>query len=124
MQRYNLSILQYHSHASLDPVNRARCPGVSFSFSQLFNFLGGTQVSSFFDDPSLLAIWNSIVPNTNYNTGLASAWRQDMRAGKFRGAPMGAELSLMWNGTKVPVLQCLGGFYTWENASARWHSYV
>jgi hypothetical protein len=38
-RRYNLGTLDIHSHASINPINKARCPGPAFNFQQMFTYI-------------------------------------------------------------------------------------
>ena len=38
-QRFNLTTMDIHSHHSINPINKANCPGSQFSFDQLFNYI-------------------------------------------------------------------------------------
>src|SRR5258708_25501906 len=38
-QKHHIGIAHIHSHASIDPINRARCPGSTYDFQALFTFL-------------------------------------------------------------------------------------
>lgn len=122
-KRYpGMTTLQIKSHASLDPVNRARCPGSTFDFQQLFNYIqtgGGSNVVN----PSFLqTLFHSVVPGGDMTSGLGNAWQRDVSTGMWRGAPLIHEGSIEWKGVNVPWLLCSGGFYTWESGIAYWHA--
>jgi hypothetical protein len=38
-QKYHIAIDHIHGHASINPINRARCPGATYDFQALFSFL-------------------------------------------------------------------------------------
>jgi N-acetylmuramoyl-L-alanine amidase len=121
-QRYHMGILQIHSHASLDPVNRARCPGPTFDFQQLFNYIQTGGRGNVVNQSFLQTLFNSVVPGGDMTSGLGNAWQRDVSAGMWRGAPLIHEGSIEWKGVSVPWLLCSGGFYTWESDIAYWHA--
>jgi N-acetyl-anhydromuramyl-L-alanine amidase AmpD len=44
--KYKIPLSNIKSHASLDPINRARCPGPNFPWQELFDYLGGATVAN------------------------------------------------------------------------------
>lgn len=109
-QKYGIDSSHIHSHASIDPVNRSRCPGPTFDFNQLFSFL---------QKPSALEVdaqnvWNStafLFGNSplSYESGIALSWRdRRINQGKLMPPPTTREYdSVDWNGNAV-VCQMFG----------------
>lgn len=109
-RRYGIGASNIHSHMSIDPVNRSRCPGPTFDFSQLFRFL--IAPSPFEIDAS--HVWKSTaflfggVP-LSYESGIALSWRdRRINQGKLMPPPTTREYdSVDWNGNPV-VCQIFG----------------
>ncbi len=127
-EQYNLSINQIHGHASIDPVNRSRCPGVSFNFNQLFQFVqtGGNMAQSI--TQAAQDTWNSTAflfggKPLPYDTGIANSWKSIYLSGKNMPAPTTPEFpSIDWSGNPVTVqlfstLRC-----EWVNGQAHWYN--
>lgn len=116
-ERYNIGWPNIHSHASIDPVNRARCPGPTFDFNQLFTYIDekgkppvppnrpspptGFKLQQFQD------IWKQ-GGNFPLDSAIAQEWMlysQDY----FIGPPTCAEFQTVdWNGQPI-LMQLFGG---------------
>lgn len=111
-QRYGIDTAHIHSHASIDPVNRARCPGPTFNFNQLFQFLSGPSPREL-DAENL---WNStgflFGGPLNYNSGIALSWRnRRVNQGLLMPPPTTREYdSVDWDGNRV-VCQVFGSVH-------------
>jgi len=49
VDKYNIPLSNIKSHASLDPISRARCPGPAFPWQELFAYLNSGQEESMID---------------------------------------------------------------------------
>ncbi len=118
-------------HFSIDPVNRARCPG-NFDFNALWAYLsGGTPVANTQPTPSQLKSaqdsWDSVLKSTPAGpapkgTGIYQAWVAALVvSGKFYGPPLTREYdSVDWNGNKITVQEFAHARCEW-NGSANWY---
>lgn len=101
------------SHADIDSVSRARCPG-PYPWSELWTFLkGGTPVTpSKWQIADAASEWNStatMFPGNaapNYTSGIAQAWRDRLYKGSRMGPPLTNEYdSTDWGGNAIKVQQ-------------------
>lgn len=117
-QRYGIGWENIHSHASIDPVNRARCPGPTFDFNQLFSYIqnGGNPQPPMPNKPNpptghmlqqFQDIWKQ-GGNFPLDSAIAADWMlysQDF----FIGPPTCAEFQTVdWNGQPI-LMQLFGG---------------
>lgn len=74
---------------SLDPVNRARCPGSTFDFNQLFNFINKGLNPVTPPSPEQIKAfqieWASEQPTASLTSAIALQAQADYVAGKFHG---------------------------------------
>jgi N-acetyl-anhydromuramyl-L-alanine amidase AmpD len=125
--RYNLSTDQIHSHASIDPVNRSRCPGSTYDFNQLFQYVqsGGNMAKSIAQ--AAQDTWNSTAflfggSPLPYNTGIAASWKSIYLSAKNMPAPTTREFSSVdWNGNAV-VVQMFSTIRCEWNGQAHWYN--
>ncbi len=121
VQRYSLTRDQIHSHASIDPVNRARCPGLTFSFSQLFLYISRNSVN--YRMRAADDTWNSILFNgvrVPKDTGIAQAWYAKYQNEGPLPPPSTLEFeSHDWDGNKI-VVQIFGNLRCEWNGSPTW----
>ncbi len=120
------------SHASIDPVNRSRCPGL-YPWSELWAYLkGGTPVANTQPTASQLKeaneCWNSFFkaigqPIPVGGTGIYQAWLSDwINHGKQYGPPITHEYdSNDWNGNKITVQQFAGARCEWVSGVPNWY---
>lgn len=118
-------------HNTLDPVDRARCPG-EFPWSELMSFLQNPAPSPPQNNPhqdqAMQDCWNSckayLQAIPRYDSGIAGAWRAAYTAQKYYGPPLGAEYpSVDWSGTPIIVQEFAHGRCEWVNGSANWYSF-
>jgi N-acetyl-anhydromuramyl-L-alanine amidase AmpD len=116
-KKYGIGIDHIHSHASIDPINKARCPGSTYDFNALFNYIKGGQPMAInpFERAAFEQEWKSIVPTANVNSGIANAAWEDYQLGHFHGPPLKAEEDGKdWNGNPIKVQRLAGGRYEWD----------
>ncbi len=122
------------SHADINSVDRARCPG-TFPWSDLMAFLkGGTPVAP--NKNQIIAAqqeWGSTAssfPNNvspSYTTGIAAAWRDRYYRGQQLGGPTSDEVTtdhdgksrIDWGGNTVIFQYFRYGHAEWSNGSCR-----
>ena len=136
-QRYGIGPANIHSHASIDPVNRSRCPGPTFDFNQLFAYIqaGGnvTPTPSPFDQEAS-DCWNSwfnevaklqgTTPNPPpQGTGIFNSWKTAWTQGHQYGCPLTWEYNTVdGNGNNIIAQQFAGGRCEWRNNSPFWYT--
>jgi hypothetical protein len=122
------------SHASIDPVNRARCPG-DYPWDTLWTYLQGGQqpVNTPPAPPSANQIkaandsWDSVLKSTvagptPKGTGIYQAWLAALVQGKFYGPPLTREYnSVDWPGKPIVVQEFARARCEWIAGSASWY---
>jgi len=113
------------SHADIDSVSRARCPG-HYPWGELWTFLKGGQPPvvtppSKYQIADAAAEWNStaaLFPGSaapNYTSGISQAWRQRLYAGQRMGPPLTNEYdSTDWGGNAIKVQQFTNARCEWR----------
>lgn len=116
-------------HFSIDPVNRARCPG-NYPWDALWAFLKGGQQPM---QPSANQVkaartrWNSVLKNSPdgpapTGSGIYNAWLADYAQGTFWGPPLTHEYdSVDWSGNPIIVQEFAYGWVEWKNGAANWY---
>lgn len=124
VKRYGLSTNNIHSHASMRPGDRARCPGPTFDFTQLFAFItaGGTVNPPTNTDTrtDFIAEWQASIPGISYTSGIANFAWSEYQARRPRGAALSHEFPLS-NGRIGQTVN--NGIIIWENNTATYHPY-
>ena len=124
MQKFHLNLNQFKSHSSMLPRQRARCPGPTFSFSQLFAYLvknGSPPSPSSVRAQAALDTWNYYGLNLPVSTGIALAWFDlYVRQGVVMPPPTGPERkTTSWQ--KLPIIfQMFGNLRCEWDGSAHW----
>jgi len=123
-QRYKIGTARIWGHSSIDPINRSHCPGPSFSFYQLDNFIH-KELATDYILQSAIDTWNSTThlfggTPPRRDTGIAEAWFR-----QYRHAPLPPPLtqefdSVDWGGTHI-VVQLFGHLRAeWYGDHAIW----
>src|SRR5258708_2601671 len=78
VRKYGLSTSNIHSHASMLPTSRSKCPGSTFDFTQLFAYINSGGLAKYLEQ-YLYDTWNSTAhlfggTPPSYTTGIASQW--------------------------------------------------
>lgn len=131
-QRFHIGIDQIHSHASMRPGDRARCPGPTFDFNQMFAFIqagGNVTPPVSLMEQYLQDAWHSTAPlfggtSPRYDTGIASGWRQEARAGHWHGVPLTGEIHTVdpRDGHSVLIIQVFKDTAWWDHTGQlSWH---
>jgi N-acetyl-anhydromuramyl-L-alanine amidase AmpD len=117
------------SHADIDSISRARCPG-PYPWNELWAFLkgGATLAPNKWQIADAQAEWQSteaLFGGTApaYTSGIASVWRDHLYAGSRLGPPLSAEYdSADWGGNPIKVQQFLHARCEWrvDGTSCRW----
>lgn len=108
---YNMQAPDVKTHASIDPVTRARCPG-NYPINVLLGYMNGSivdpkstptpKVPSKYQDVSFHNQWAAVIPNIRTNTGIYKEWVQKKLDGIEYNAPTSNEYtSINWNGTPI-----------------------
>ena len=129
--RFNIDTTHIHSHASIDPQSRARCPGPTFDFQQLFTFIntGGPLVITTDQQVEMDAIWTANKDNPPFNgtpprmgTGIHLSW-QDAYLKKYRfGSATSDEYTVNdFNGVPMQVQNCENATCYWRNDFPFWY---
>lgn len=115
------------SHADIDSVSRARCPG-PYPWTDLIAFLGGQAVTpNKYQIADAATEWQStsmLFPGgtaPSYTTGIAKAWMARVYTGQRLGPPLTGEIdSVDWGGNPIKVQQFLRARCEWyANGTAR-----
>jgi N-acetyl-anhydromuramyl-L-alanine amidase AmpD len=120
-KKYSIDTDHIHSHASIEPVNKARCPGPTYNFQELFNYVnGGNPPVQNPPNPNIeqaaLDTWNSTAflfdgiegPHTSplsYATGIAQSWQSLYVDGQKNMPPPTTRefTSIDWKGNPIIV---------------------
>jgi len=110
------------SHASIDPVNRSRCPG-PYPWDALWAYLkGGQPVPSAHQLQAAIDQWNSVI-RPPQGTGIFIAWQNALFKGIFYGPPLCIEYnSIDWYGNPVKVQEFARARCEWSNGVPNWYS--
>jgi N-acetyl-anhydromuramyl-L-alanine amidase AmpD len=115
------------SHADVNSVDRAHCPG-TFPWNDLIAFLkGGTPVApkkyQIIDAAEEWQCTASLFPGgkaPSYTTGIANAWMLRVYQGQRLGPPITGEYeSVDWGGNAIKVQQFARARAEWNNGSCR-----
>ena len=125
-QKYGIPSDRIKTHASIDPINRAHCPG-NYPINVL---IASVEVrKNHFMEQQELDIWNMFLagisqPLVSYTTGIAASWKLNythMNA----GSPLGPEKKTVdWGGNSIQVQYFSSGVRCeWNNTSggAAWY---
>ena len=126
-QQFNLTTNDIHSHASINPINKARCPGPMFDFTQMFNYInanlnGGS--NPVFSDTLCIEVWNSFFQQQGStltlpprDTGIFNSWRDQWKNhNNFLGCPLTPEYPVtLPNGNPGVAQNYAGGTCVWDN---------
>jgi len=120
-------------HFSIDPVNRARCPG-NFDWDALWQYLQGGGQPSMPNTPTAAQLkevndcWNSFFksigqPAPVTGTGIYQAWVSGwLDHGKQYGPPITHEYaSNDWSGNNIVIQEFSHARCEWSNGSANWY---
>lgn len=124
-KRYGIPTSRIKSHASIDPVNRSRCPGSTFNFNQLCQYIQSGSPNKAMVQAAQ-DTWNSTAfffggQPLNYNTGIANAWESIYLKGLIMPAPTTPEFkSVDWNGNPITVQLFSTIRCEWANGKPRW----
>lgn len=132
VKKYGLSTNQIHSHASMRPLDRARCPGPTFDFNQLFSFInaGGNGVSITADQQKEMdSVWllntdnppfNGVPPRTG--TGIHLSWEDAYLKGFRMGSATSNEETINdFGGIPMKVQTCEHATCYWRNNTPFWY---
>lgn len=121
-----------HSHQSIQNTNRSRCPGPTYSFTNLFKFIKDNMTQTpqpvvnpgpppvNFQTRSAETEWNSVKPGLAFDTGIAHAWLEDYCLGTFHGPPLTGEVDdVDWSGNPMKTQFFTAGACKWDGA-AHW----
>lgn len=115
-------------HFSIDPVNRARCPG-AFPWDDLWNYLstGGVINLTAAQLSMLNDIWDSVLKNISVGpaprgTGIYQNWLDLFLQGKFMGVPLTHEyIGDNGLGKQVVIQQFTKSYCIWDGGP-HWYS--
>jgi N-acetyl-anhydromuramyl-L-alanine amidase AmpD len=132
---YSIPPGRVKGHNTIDPINRAKCPG-NYPWQELMRYLGTNTLSTTaaqqkeFDD-----CWSSFqdslfnfygFPQTRpipKGTGIYHAWKAAWLAGHVYGPPLTFEYqSNDWEGNPITVQEFAHARCEWSNGQARWYS--
>lgn len=128
VQKFNIPLDHIKTHASLDPVTRARCPG-NYPMSDLLahlrsNVLSANQTKSIIDH------WNSFYINVMksappiVSTGIYNAWQSLYLGGKQLGPATSYEYdSVDWNGAAIKCQDFGSCRIEYYYTTGVWHAY-
>lgn len=88
-KRYSLTQNQFHSHESLDPISRARCPGPTFDWQGLFNYMFPPSAPVLSGEALQAAtiLWNSTNLKAPFDSGIAKSWKEAFATSAFMYGP-------------------------------------
>lgn len=125
--RFNIPLDHIKTHASLDPINRARCPG-NYPMDRLLAFLSTPERNPHMDTQAQ-DVWNMFLKGigqtpVSYTTGIAQSWQQNYLH-LNAGSPLGPETKTVdWNGTDIQMQLFSGGIsaeYNTQDHVVRWY---
>ena len=122
-QQYNLTTDHIKGHSSINPVNKPDCPGSTFDFQQLFNYIQQGGINPHMNQ-QMKDIWNMFLagigqPTVPYTTGIAVSWQQQYQHINA-GSPLGPEKRTVdWQDTSIQVQYFSGGLRCeWNNVTS------
>lgn len=128
-KKYRIDTLHIHSHASLDPLSKARCPGPTYDFTALFAYInnGGTPPVNTFDQEASdcwIVVWNAQQkPPPPQGTGIFNSWKSAWAAGKQYGPPLTWEYNTVDGaGNKIIAQEFAHARCEWRNNTPFWYS--
>ena len=111
------------SHAAIDPINRARCPGL-YPWQELWLYLkGGSKPMEPTANQKKAAddCWNSVLGNVRKGTGIYQVWLEASINGTFYGPPLTQEYSsINWSGQSIIVQEFARARCEWDG-SPHWY---
>jgi hypothetical protein len=130
-QQFSIPSSQIKTHASLDPLTRARCPG-NYPMNSLIAFIRSKEVNSN-QQTSIRTHWNSFFLDLQsqgihvllppQDTGIYNAWQSLYFNGKQLGPVTSREYpSIDWNGVAI-MCQDFGSCRIEWYSSGVWHAY-
>lgn len=137
-KRHNIPVSHIKTHGSIDPVNRARCPG-NYPMQELIDFVqkGLAPHSSgpnAYMEQAAHDEWNSFfsqikrwVPGATlppFDTGIASSWKNRLfTQDQHIGPPVTYEYQTVdWNGKPIVAQNFTDGRAEWDNGTCTWYS--
>jgi hypothetical protein len=129
-QQFNISPARIKTHASLDPISRARCPG-NYPMSSLISYVRSNLVSTN-QQQAIIAHWGSffnqfrsLFPvNPPTGTGIFNAWQSLYLSGKQLGPATSFEYDTVdWSGNPIKAQDfgsCRIEYYLHTGV---WHAY-
>jgi|SRR5262245_14860466 len=133
INKYDIPLTNIKSHASLEPVNRARCPGPNFPWTELMKYLQGgnkpvptkpnANQQKAADD-----CWDSFLKNIG-TVGVApkgstiyQQWIAGYVSGAFYGPPLTHEYdSVDWNGGKIVAQEFAHARCEYSSGVVHWY---
>lgn len=129
-KRKGISADNIKTHASIDPINRSRCPG-NYPMDALISYVRAGGINTFMEQAALDE-WNSFFKNTlgktppRTGTGIFNSWKQRLfQEGRHIGPPLTEEYaSVDWSGHPIIVQQFADGRceYYYSEGVAHWYS--
>lgn len=125
-KKYNLTVDQIKTHASIAPSSRARCPGAQYPLAALKTYLQKSEMSFAPIEKACQDTWNSTAHLFGgplaCDTGIAKAWRKIYLSGHNLPGPTTREFpSVDWNGNPI-VVQLFGTIRCeWMAGQAHWY---
>jgi N-acetyl-anhydromuramyl-L-alanine amidase AmpD len=119
--KYNIGIDHIHSHASLDPESKARCPGPTYDFQALFNYIQApTQQHTDTSLKQAQDVWKS--SGSRVGTGIYEAWLKLFKTLNL-GEPIRNEYQTVdWDGNVIAYQSFSGGYHIeWRDGKSYVH---
>jgi len=116
-KKYNIAPDHIKGHNTIDPINRAHCPG-NYPWDDLQNFLNGGP--EMFSNDLCVAVWNSYFLSIGKtppprDTGIFTDWRSQWMNGNYKGCCLSAEYSVtLPNGDPGIAQNFAGGTCVWN----------
>jgi hypothetical protein len=132
VKKYNIPLSNIKGHFTLEPVERARCPGPNFPWNELWAYLKGEQ-QPMQPTPTQLKeaqdCWNSFFKSVGQvppptGTGIYQAWVSDwINQGKQYGPPITHEYnSNDWSDNSIVVQEFAHARCEWVDGAPNWYS--
>lgn len=129
--KFNIDTTHIHSHASIDPIDRSRCPGPTFDFQQLFTYIntGGPLVITTPQQAEMDAIWEQTKDLPQFagtpprtGTGIYEDWIRGYLMGHRFGSPTSNEFPLTdFSGNAMVAQNFENALCYWRNNAPHWY---
>lgn len=124
-QKYGIGPSQVKGHNSLDPIDRARCPGPTYPMTQLLQSLAqeGKPMPNEHQLKQMQDVWNAVLPGLDMSTRIGKLWQTNFLSIN-PGPPLCKPFQTVnWNGGAITYQQFGNGVHAEDDGTTvRWYA--